>query len=145
MDQEDSAGLQNSPGKAQIGFARAWISRGVIMDHDERISGVRDHRLKDFSWVREGLVDRPLTNRADLNEVLLGVKKNNAQGLTIEKTHFGTEIGVIGPRSNCILQKQEGNYLAADSIKHWLYAKKQEGGVRMKFAQVLVCVAPKKL
>jgi len=31
----------------------------VIMRHDERIGGVRDHRLKDFSWVGEGLIDRP--------------------------------------------------------------------------------------
>ena len=54
---------------------------------------MRDHRLKDFSWVAERFIDAALANRADLNEVLLGVEKNNAQGFTIEKAHFGTEIG----------------------------------------------------
>src|SRR5262249_50788216 len=73
-----------------------WISRGVIMHHDEGIRRVRDHRLKDFSWVTERFIDTALANRADLNEVLLGIEKNHTQGFTIEKTHFGTEI------SNCL-------------------------------------------
>jgi len=54
---------------------------------------VRDRRLKDFSWVAERFIDAALANRADLNEVLFGVEKNNAQGFTIEKAHLGTEIG----------------------------------------------------
>ena len=44
----------------------------MIVDHDERIGGVRDHWLKDFSWVGERLIDGALTNRTDLNEVLFG-------------------------------------------------------------------------
>jgi hypothetical protein len=54
---------------------------------------VGDHRLKDFFWVGEGLIDRPLANRADLNEVLLGIQKNDSKPLAIEKAHLGTEIG----------------------------------------------------
>ena len=65
----------------------------MIMRHDERIGGVRDHGFKDFSWVAERFIDAALANRADLNEVLLGIEKNHTQGFAIEKAHFGTEIG----------------------------------------------------
>ena len=65
----------------------------MIVHQDERIGGVRDHRLKDFSWVAERFIDAALANRADLNEVLLGVEKNDTQGFTIEKAHFAAEIG----------------------------------------------------
>jgi hypothetical protein len=90
---QDSASFENSAGKPHIGFGRGGVTRRVIVDHDERISRVRDHRLKDFSRVGEGLVDGPLTNRGNLNEMLFGVEENNPEQLTIEKAHFGTEIG----------------------------------------------------
>jgi len=54
---------------------------------------VRDHRLKDFSRMAERFIDTALANRADLNEVLSGVEKDDTQGFTIEKAHFGTEVG----------------------------------------------------
>jgi hypothetical protein len=44
---------------------------------DKRISRVRNNRLKDFSWVGEGLIDAALTSGADLNEILLGVEKKD--------------------------------------------------------------------
>lgn len=62
------------------------------MDHDERIGGVRDHWLKDFSWVGERLIDGALTNRTDLNEVLFGVEKNDPERFAIEKPHLGTQV-----------------------------------------------------
>jgi hypothetical protein len=34
-----------------------------------------------------------LADRTNLNQVLLGVEKNDAQGFPIEKAHLGTEIG----------------------------------------------------
>ena len=85
---EDSAGFENSPGESHIGFGRGRISRGVIVHHDEGIRRVRDHRLKDFSWVAERFIDAALAHRAGLNEMLLGVEKNHAQGFTIQKAHF---------------------------------------------------------
>ena len=63
------------------------------MHHDEGIGGVDDHRLKDFSRMGERFIDTALANRADLNEVLLGVEKDDTQGFAIQKAHFGTEIG----------------------------------------------------
>jgi hypothetical protein len=54
---------------------------------------VSDHWLKDLSRVTERFVDAALANRADLNEVLLGVKENGTQAFAIQKAHFGTEIG----------------------------------------------------
>ena len=65
------------------------------MHQDERIGRMDDHRLKDLSRMGEGLIDRPLTNRADLNEVLFGVEKNDSKRFTIKKAHFGTKV------SNC--------------------------------------------
>lgn len=65
----------------------------MIVHQDERVGRMDDHRLKDLSRVGEGLIDRPLTNRADLNEVLFGVEKNDSERFTIEKAHFGTEVG----------------------------------------------------
>ena len=85
VELKDSAGFENSPGKAHIGLGRGRIAARVVVHHDERISGMRDHRVEHFSWVGEGLIDRPLTNRADLDEMLLGVEKNNPKQLTIEK------------------------------------------------------------
>ena len=41
----------------------------------------------------ERFIDAALANRADLNEVLFGIEKNNAQRFAIEKAHFGAEIG----------------------------------------------------
>ena len=54
---------------------------------------MRDHRLKDFSRMAQRFIDTALANRADLNEVLFGVEKDDAQGFAIQKTHFGTEVG----------------------------------------------------
>jgi len=76
----------------QIGLRRGGVTRWVIVDHDERIGGMRDHRLKDFSRVGEGFIDGALTNRADLNEVLFGVKKNDPERFAIEKPHLGTKV-----------------------------------------------------
>ena len=90
---QNSAAFENSPGKAHIRFGRGGVTRRVVVHHDEGIRGVSDHGFKDFSWVAERFIVTALANRADLNEVLLGVEKNNAQGFTIEKPHFGTEIG----------------------------------------------------
>jgi hypothetical protein len=77
MELQDSAGFEKSPSEAHIGFRRRRITRWMIVHQDEGIGRMRDHRLKDFSWVCEGLIDRPLTNRADLNEMLLGVEKKD--------------------------------------------------------------------
>ena len=63
------------------------------MHQDEGIGRVSDHGLKDFSWMAERFVDAALANRTDLNEVLLGVEKNDTQAFTIEKAHLGAEIG----------------------------------------------------
>ena len=93
LELEDSAGLENSASKPHISLTRRSVAGWMVMHHDEGIRGVRDHGFKDFSWVAERFIDAALANRADLNEVLLGVEKNNAQGFTIEKAHFGTEIG----------------------------------------------------
>ena len=63
------------------------------MHHYEGIGGVGDHRLKDFSRMAERFVHTALANRADLNQVLLGVEKNDAQAFAVEKTHLGTKFG----------------------------------------------------
>ena len=57
------------------------------------VSGITN----SHSWlanprVGEGLVDRSLANRADLNEVLFGVKKNDPKRFAIEKAHLGTKV-----------------------------------------------------
>ena len=49
----------------------------MIVHHNEGIRGVRDHRLKDFSWVAERFIDTALANRADLNQVLFGIQKSD--------------------------------------------------------------------
>jgi len=74
MELEDSASVQNSPGKAHIRFGRGGVTRRVVVHHDEGIRGVSDHGFKDFSWVAERFIVTALANRADLNEVLLGVE-----------------------------------------------------------------------
>ena len=65
----------------------------MIVHQDERIGGVRDHRLKDFSRVAERLIYTALADRTDLNEVLLGVKKRDPQDFAIQKAHLAAEIG----------------------------------------------------
>jgi hypothetical protein len=65
----------------------------MIVHEDKGIGGVRDHRFKDFSRVSERLIDGALTNCADLNEMLFGIEKNNAEQFAIEKAHLGTEVG----------------------------------------------------
>ena len=49
---------------------------------------VRDHRFKDFSRVGERFIDGALTNRADLNEVLFGIEKNDPERFAIEEAPF---------------------------------------------------------
>jgi hypothetical protein len=49
--------------------------------------------LKDFARVGKRLIDRPLADVGDLDQVLLGVQEHDPEQLTIEKAHFGTEIG----------------------------------------------------
>ena len=63
------------------------------MHQDEGVGGEYNRRLKDFARMRERLIDTALANRADLNEVLFGVEKDDAQGFAIQKAHLGTEIG----------------------------------------------------
>ena len=57
--------------------------------------------LKHFARVGERLVDTALADRADRNEVLLGVEKDDTQGFAIQKAHFGTVVcnclGTINP------------------------------------------------
>ena len=65
----------------------------MIVHQDERVGRMDDHRLKDLSRVGERLVDAALTNGADLNEVLFGVKKNHSERFTVEKAHFGAKVG----------------------------------------------------
>ena len=62
------------------------------MHQDEGIRRMDDHRLKDLSRVGEGLIYRPLTNRADLNEMLLGVEKDNSERFAVEKAHLRTKV-----------------------------------------------------
>jgi hypothetical protein len=42
--------------------------------------------------VAERFVDTALAHRADLNQVLFGIKENDPQDFAIQKAHFGTEI-----------------------------------------------------
>ena len=93
VELQDSAGFENPTGEPHIGFGRGRITGRMIMHQDESVGGVCDHRLKDLSWVAERFIDAALANRADLNEMLFGVEKNNAQGFPIEKAHLRTEIG----------------------------------------------------
>jgi hypothetical protein len=51
LNLQDPAGLENSPGEPHIGFGRGRVSRGMIVHHYEGLRGVRDHWLKDFSWM----------------------------------------------------------------------------------------------
>ena len=67
LELQDSAGFENSPGKAHIGLGRGGVTRRVVVYHDEGISGVGDHRLKDFSWMGQRLIDAALADRADLD------------------------------------------------------------------------------
>ena len=53
VELQDSAGFENPTGEPHIGFGRGRITGGMIMNQDEGIRGVRDDRLKDFSWVAE--------------------------------------------------------------------------------------------
>ena len=53
---------------------------------------MRDHRLKDLSRVGEGFIDGALTHRADLNEVLFCVEKDDSERFAIEKAHLGTKV-----------------------------------------------------
>lgn len=64
---ENSARFVDAASQPQIGFGRGGVTRWVIVDHDEGIGGVRDHRLKDFSRVGEGLIDSALANCGDLD------------------------------------------------------------------------------
>ena len=49
----------------------------MIMHHDEGVGRVSDERLKDFAPVTDRLIHAALAHRADLNQVLLGVKEND--------------------------------------------------------------------
>ena len=60
LELEDSASLQNFSGEAHISLRRGWIAARMVVHQDERVSGVRDHRLKDFSWVAERFIDTAL-------------------------------------------------------------------------------------
>ena len=60
---------------------------------DKRIGRMRDHGFQDFSGVCKRLIDGPLADGGDLDQVLLGVQEHDTEQLTIEKAHFGTEIG----------------------------------------------------
>jgi len=57
----------------------------VVVHQDE---GVSDNGLKDFAWMGERFVDGALANRGDLDQVLLGIQKNNADRFAIEKAHW---------------------------------------------------------
>lgn len=71
----------NRNGEAAFGalaadrLRKGRVARGVIVHQDEGVGRIRDHRLIGFSRLGEGLIDRPLTNRADLNEVLLALRR----------------------------------------------------------------------
>ena len=65
----------------------------MIVHQDEGIGRVSDHRLKDFSRVAERFIDAALAHRADLNQVLFGIKENDPQDFAIQKAHLGTEVG----------------------------------------------------
>ena len=51
-----------------------------------------DHWLKDFSGVSKRLVDGALADGGDLDQVLLGIQKNDPERFTIEKAHLGTKV-----------------------------------------------------
>jgi hypothetical protein len=85
---QNSAGFENSPGKPQIRFRRRRITGGMIVHQDEGVGRVSDHGLKDFSRVAERFVHAALAHRADLNEVLLGVEKNDTQTRRKEGTYL---------------------------------------------------------
>ena len=51
-----------------------------------------DHRLKDLSRMGEGLIDRPLANCANLNEVLFRIQKNDPERFAVEKAHLRTKV-----------------------------------------------------
>jgi hypothetical protein len=46
----------------------------MIVNRDEGVGRVNDHRLKDFSWLIEGLIHTALADRADLNEVVVNTR-----------------------------------------------------------------------
>jgi len=64
IELQNAAGFIDPPGEAQISLRRGGVTR---RDHDERVGGVSVYRLKDFSRVGEGLIDRSLANRGDLD------------------------------------------------------------------------------
>jgi hypothetical protein len=61
MELQNSAGFDNSAGEAHISFGGGWIAARMVVHQDKGVSGVRDHRLKNFSWTGEELIKRSST------------------------------------------------------------------------------------
>ena len=53
VELKDLGGVVESTGQADVGLGGLRITRGVIMDQDESVSGMIDNGFEDFAWVYE--------------------------------------------------------------------------------------------
>ena len=76
---KNSAGFERSSREADIRFRRIRVTAGVIMDHHEAVGRMENDGLKDFASVGERLIHSALAHGSDFDQMLLGVKENNAE------------------------------------------------------------------
>ena len=92
IELQNPASLVDPAREPQIGVGRGGIAAWVVVYQDERVGRMHDHWLKDFSRVGKRFIDGALTNRADFNEVLFCIEKDDSERFSVEKPHFGTKV-----------------------------------------------------